>query len=63
MANQPCIDMRKDDQGGFIHHPKTTRFYDQDQPTKVLLETRCEECALILDTQIVDKSSVPAEED
>lgn len=56
MSQQPCVDMRKDDQGQFVHHPETTRFYNEEQPTKVLLETRCGECALILSSVVIDKS-------
>ena len=60
---QPCVDMRKDEHGEFIHHPATTKFVDEDRPEVVLLETRCEECGHILNSEIVDASSVAEETD
>lgn len=59
--NQPCVDMRKNEDGSFKHHPEVTEFYDETRPDVVLLETRCAECALILDSQIVDKAELEVE--
>jgi hypothetical protein len=55
--------MRKDDHGEFVHHPKTARFYDDDKPEVVLLETRCEECGHILDSEIILKTEDEVQDD
>lgn len=61
--SQPCVDMRKNEHGEFIHHPEVTRFENPNRPDVVLLETRCSECALILDSQIVPKTEDVQEND
>lgn len=55
-VSQPCVDMSKDQNGEFVHHPEDTRFYDPNKPEVVLIETRCSECALILNTKIILKT-------
>ena len=60
---QPCVDMRKNEHGEFIHHPQTTEFTDEGRPGVVLLETRCEECGHILLSEIVDLNADAEETD
>lgn len=49
---QPCFDMRKDSNGEFVHTPEETRFRLNSHT--VLIETRCAECAHILDSTVIN---------
>lgn len=58
---QPCVDMRKDDKGEYVHHPEVHQYDLDGRPDEVLLQIKCSECAHLLGSEVVARGDVPPE--